>query len=81
MYLLNVHGVSNPYFNKINTNVSFREIARLITRNRLWSAAFVNGAIRVKVICTLYRCSAINVLLRFPIARGDLEFLGTGASK
>ena len=43
----------------------------------LWSAGVVNGALRVKVICTLYRCSAIN-LSRFPIARGDLELLGTG---
>ena len=35
MYLLNVPSVSSRYFNKIKTNVSIREIARLIARNSL----------------------------------------------
>ena len=48
-------------------------------QSNLWCAAVVNGALRaIKVICTLYWCSAINVLLRFPIERRDLGILGPG---
>ena len=35
MYLLNVPSASSRYFNKIKTNVLFREIAHLIARNSL----------------------------------------------
>ena len=35
IYLLNVPSFSSRYFNKIKTNVSFRESVRLIARNSL----------------------------------------------
>ena len=43
MYLLNVPCVSSRYFNKIKTNVSFREIARLIARNSLIIVKYDNS--------------------------------------
>ena len=36
IYLLNVPSFSSRYFNKIKTNVAFREIARLIARNSFY---------------------------------------------
>ena len=42
-YLLNVPSVSTRHFNKLKTNVSFREILRLIARNSFKLDAVKHG--------------------------------------
>ena len=53
IYLLNVPSFSSRYFNKIKTNVSFREIVRLIARNSLKDKTSVKSKGKLLKIVTV----------------------------